>query len=219
MYVVAYKLNIWKLCGIMNLKKTDKKNYNKLVYFIYILSISLVYFIIKDIPLYKSYTKLVKIIYLVLASVTIKFIIDIFIYNIASDIYIFISFISYLGILFITLYVRNNTTNNIIEDPTYIKLWIKLIFSNYIVFINLIYNILLFIPLGIFISFINTEYIYKLFIICIFIIVNELIQYIYKLGVFDYIDIILNIIGTNIGYILIKLKKGEKDGQRKQETT
>ena len=31
-------------------------------------------------------------------------------------------------------------------------------------------------------------------------------------------NIILNIIGTNIGYILIKLKKGEKDGQRKQQT-
>lgn len=203
------------------MKIKENKQYNKILIanFIYISGAFLICYILKDIPLFIRYNNYVKIIYLLLIAITLKFIVDVFTYQRLDYIYILFSFFSYLGVLFITLYVRDNTNVNIVEDPRYIKIWIKLIFVNYTVFINLIYNILLFVPLGIFISFINMEYIYKLLIITIFIILNELIQYVYKLGVFDYIDIILNIIGTCIGYILIKIKKGEKYGQRKQKAT
>ena len=122
-------------------------------------------------------------------------------------------------ILFITLYVRKQSSENIIEDPNYIKDWIYILFSNYTVFINIVCNVILFIPLGIYISYIKLVDIYKLIIVIIFISINEYIQFIFKRGVFDFIDICLNLIGTILGYILFKVIKGEKhEGRQKQKT-
>lgn len=205
------------MCGIMNKNKKHKIYLIKFI--IYILSVVLLYIILNKIPLFNSYNIYIKILYLFLLEVVLSFIIDNLLSNKISNIYMLFSFFSYMIILFITLYVRKQSSENIIEDPNYIKDWIYILFSNYTVFINIVCNVILFIPLGIYISYIKLVDIYKLIIVIIFISINEYIQFIFKRGVFDFIDICLNLIGTILGYILFKVIKGEKhEGRQKQKT-
>ena len=198
----------------------NKKHKIYLIKFIiYILSVVLLYIILNKIPLFNSYNIYIKILYLFLLEVVLSFIIDNLLSNKISNIYMLLSFFSYMIILFITLYVRKHSSEDIIEDPNYIKDWIYILFSNYTVFINIVCNVILFIPLGIYISYIKLVDIYKLIIVIIFISINEYIQFIFKRGVFDFIDICLNLIGTILGYILFKVIKGEKhEGRQKQKT-
>ena len=74
----------------------------------------------------------------------------------------------------------------------YLDEWILYIFKNKIIFINIVGNILLFIPLGFFKGIIKSTLI---------IIIIEILQYILKRGIFDVVDIILNLIGVVIGKI------------------
>lgn len=92
----------------------------------------------------------------------------------------------------------------------YITKWIKLIFTNKVVFINLIGNILIFIPLGIFLKYFKIRFISAFVIIIILVISIETLQYLTKRGIFDIMDIFLNIIGASIGYMLIR-NRGEKN--------
>lgn len=201
------------------MNKNKKHKIYLIKFIIYILSVVLLYIILNKIPLFNSYNIYIKILYLFLLEVVLSFIIDNLLSNKISNIYMLLSFFSYMIILFITLYVRKQSSENIIEDPNYIKDWIYILFSNYTVFINIVCNVILFIPLGIYISYIKLVDIYKLIIVIIFISINEYIQFIFKRGVFDFIDICLNLIGTILGYILFKVIKGEKhEGRQKQKT-
>lgn len=118
--------------------------------------------------------------------------------------------ISYIILLLISLYFRKPLNHLQIENKDYIIKWLSIIFKNKIVFINIIGNICLFIPLGI----ILTNYIDKIYILLltsiVIIISLETIQYLSKRGIFDYIDIILNYIGVILGIILNKVKKEKR---------
>ena len=68
------------------------------------------------------------------------------------------------------------------------------------IFINVIGNLILYIPLYI---LMNNN---KVFSLLILIIILELLQYILELGVFDIIDILLNFIGVIIISIIYRMK-------------
>lgn len=107
--------------------------------------------------------------------------------------------------LIINLFMKVPSENNV-STKFYLKEWIKLLLVNRIVFINVIGNIILFIPLGYLLkSFLKDK------IICVIIgftipLILELIQFFTKLGVFDLIDILLNLFGTIIGLILKRIE-------------
>ena len=100
----------------------------------------------------------------------------------------------------ITIILVRRRSDKIVNDEFYIIDWIKLIFENEVVFINVIGNIVLYIPLYILLDG-------KFIIILVLIIVLELLQYILELGVFDIIDILLNITGLIITMIMYKVNK------------
>ncbi len=107
--------------------------------------------------------------------------------------------------LIINLYFRTPSTNEQFSTNFYLKKWFKLLFKNKIVFINVIGNVLLFIPLGYIVGNLKIRKInivIKIMIGILIIIALELIQYFTKLGVFDFVDILLNTIGYLIGLIL-----------------
>ena len=122
----------------------------------------------------------------------------------------------YALLLIIVLFNRSRLNEKIISDIDYIIKWKNLIFTNRIVFINLIGNILLFIPLGaILSSFIKIGLIKKILLAIVTIIVLEALQYILRLGVFDIIDIICNMIGVVIGIVFLSIPLTEKLSQNK----
>ena len=100
----------------------------------------------------------------------------------------------------ITIILVRQRSDKIVNDEFYIIDWIMLIFENEVVFINVIGNIVLYIPLYILLNG-------KFIIILVLIIVLELLQYILELGVFDIIDILLNITGLIITMIIYKVNK------------
>lgn len=87
-----------------------------------------------------------------------------------------------------------------------IKLYIEN-YSNCQIIINIFGNIFVFIPLGLLlpILFKICRNFAKLLILCLFIILFiEIIQFIFMIGYFDIDDIILNLIGCFIGYLVYK---------------
>ena len=105
--------------------------------------------------------------------------------------------ITYLIFLLIILFLRK-TSNLIVEDKFYLFKWIKLLFKDRTIFINIIGNIVLFIPYGYILrTLTKKKYIILLSIIPIICI--EVIQCVTLLGIFDVIDIMLNYMGTLIG--------------------
>lgn len=118
----------------------------------------------------------------------------------------FITFIIIYSIfLIINLLIRNQSKENI-NTIFYLKDWLKLLFSNKIVFINVIGNILLFIPLGFIINTLLDNFFYTMFLSLFIILILELMQFMTKRGVFDLIDVLLNMIGIVIG-LMIKRKE------------
>lgn len=115
-----------------------------------------------------------------------------------------IMLVIYILFLYLCLFDRDINKDKIYSDGTYIKKWIKLLFKNKIVFRNLIGNIIIFIPMGIFIKNMKTKKVYHFILAILIIICIETLQYITQIGVFDIIDILLNIIGTLIGYMIVK---------------
>ncbi len=122
----------------------------------------------------------------------------------------------YALLLIIVLFNRSRLNEKIISDIDYIIKWKNLIFTNRIVFINLIGNILLFIPLGAILSSFNKiGLIKKILLAIVTIIVLEALQYILRLGVFDIIDIICNMIGVVIGIVFLSIPLTVKLSQNK----
>ena len=132
------------------------------------------------------------------------------IFKITKTNYIYLYAIIYVILLYLVLFNREKFDESIYSDGTYITKWIKLIFTNKVVFINLIGNILIFIPLGIFLKYFKIRFISAFVIIIILVISIETLQYLTKRGIFDIMDIFLNIIGASIGYMLIR-NRGEKN--------
>lgn len=114
----------------------------------------------------------------------------------------------YTGIYFVLLYMvlfdRETIDERLFSDGGYILKWIKLVFTNRIVFLNLFGNIALFVPLGILLK----QFSLKPFLLGILslglIITIELLQYITQKGIFDVLDIVLNVLGITIGYMIVK---------------
>lgn len=114
-----------------------------------------------------------------------------------------IVYLCYIVLLGITLYFRKTLNEMSISSDFYLKKWLPIVFKNPIVFFNLIGNIILYIPLGIFIQKQSLPILYKLILGAFIVLALEGIQYITKKGVFDYIDLLLNGLGVGIGYLLV----------------
>lgn len=180
-------------------------NKNKIINIIIILTISIIiYFLIKDNYFFIHMKKGTIIITSILLSVV--FIKSIKTIKTKTNDNCLI--ITYTFLLIIILFHRPITNEKIIKlDFNYLTKWIKIIFKNKIVFENIFGNIILFIPLGIIINYQNIPQIIKIATILIITFIIELIQLTFNLGIFDILDIILNLIGGIIGLILTYQKK------------
>ncbi len=108
--------------------------------------------------------------------------------------------IVYSIFIIIILFFRKQSFTNIQKDFYLIK-WLKLLFTNRTVFINVFGNILIFLPLGFILKcLLKNIYLVLLFVLLI-IIILEFIQFKTLLGIFDIVDIILNYVGALIGII------------------
>lgn len=121
--------------------------------------------------------------------------------------YLYVIF--YLILLFLILFNRSKKEEFGYSNGSYIFKWMEFLFTNKIIFINVIGNIFLFVPMGIIIKIMKLKFFDFLLLVIFIIILIETIQYISKRGVFDISDIVLNLIGSILGYILIR-KRGEK---------
>lgn len=115
--------------------------------------------------------------------------------------------IVYSIILFLTLFVRKKYDTFQYNFEFYLLEWVKKMFVDKVVFVNLMGNLVLFMPLGFILSKINKNKLCNILIGMGIVIVLELCQFISKRGVFDIIDILLN----GIGLILLVLltRKGD----------
>ncbi len=113
---------------------------------------------------------------------------------------IFVTYI-YFVILYICLFNRKTLDERIFSSGEYIKDWLPKVFTNKIIFINIIGNIILFIPLGVIVSKLRYKLLISMIIILVIILSIETVQYLTKKGVFDVVDVVLNVIGASIGYI------------------
>lgn len=123
----------------------------------------------------------------------------------------YIYLIIYILFLYLCLFNRSMKENKIYSDGTYIKEWIKIIFKNKTVFKNVIGNIIIFIPMGIFLKTIHIKWVYQIILSILIIICIETLQYVTQIGVFDIMDILLNFLGTLIGYIIVKKKRWKNE--------
>lgn len=120
--------------------------------------------------------------------------------------------INYVIMIYILLLHRDRHNQNI-STNFYLWKWLDLLFTNQTVFINVIGNMIIFIPLGIIINQGPSRWHLKIIACLIIIVIIELLQYIFQKGIFDYIDIILNMIGAAIG-IIISIRKGKTYEQK-----
>ena len=197
----AYKLNIYEMCGIMN--NGSKKKYIYIRLLIYFIVGYFFNLIMNQITLFNHYNIFIKSIYIIFILCIIDFIIsDLLNFNL----YLKFNFIVIIYILFllVTLFYRPRLEQEI-ENPIYIFKWIKIIFQHDIVFYNIIGNILIFVPLG----YLLVKMDFKTYInIIVFIspIILEVFQYTFYRGIFDIIDVFLNMTGILVGYLIIKVK-------------
>lgn len=112
-----------------------------------------------------------------------------------------ISFIGYLLGLFTILFYREQIENNY-TNSDYINLWIKNLFSNKIIFINVFGNIILYIPFVYYLNLFSKNILFSIILVFNFIVIGEYVQYLLKIGVFDLVDIVINTLGVLI-YVLI----------------
>ena len=109
-----------------------------------------------------------------------------------------ISLTCYLLFILSFLFYRNPVEDNFNFD-FYLWDWLKLARKNRIVFINIFGNFCYLL-----LAFLYSREIFLLIIIAL-VLVLELMQYITKRGVFDIVDIFLNIVGISLGFVLRRL--------------
>ncbi len=144
------------------------------------------------------------------------FIFLVFIYMMAKNIIIddkeswIILNISYIILLLLTLYFRKKYDDYMYKDGFYLGEWLKYFLKNKTIFINILGNFLLFMPLGYILTKITKMRIIINVLIGIGIIIClEIIQFITKRGVLDIADILLNSLGLFISIIITK-ERGHK---------
>lgn len=119
--------------------------------------------------------------------------------------------ITYSILLFLTLFVRSKYDTYKYDFSFYLFEWFTKMFTSKVIFINLIGNLVLFMPLGFILSNINKGKIKRIILNIILgmgiIVVLEFCQFITKRGVLDLMDILLNSTGLIIGVLVTK--KGE----------
>lgn len=180
---------------------------NKIIYLIlgiYIILGIIMYSVLNNVFIFRSYPLIVKLLYIGSSLIVLQYIIYIFTKNRHLKVNNYFTLFSYAIFICISLYFRKSLNEETISESFYLDKWIKIIFSNKIVFMNIVYNILIFIPLGMLFRQYDMQIILKFILTFIIILLLETIQYVTKRGVFDYIDIILNITGALIGYIFTK---------------
>ncbi len=173
----------------------------KLIYNLFFLSIS--FLIVINIEQLRIYSLFLKTIIVILLTIILSYTLaELFeIKQVKTNVVLVAT--AYCLFLIIILMCRKQTEEKIISNPDYIKIWWKIIFTNKIVFLNLIGNLLLYFPFGIILKKKGTNIIVSILLMIIVIVSMELLQYITKRGIFDYIDIILNLLGSLIGYMLV----------------
>lgn len=105
----------------------------------------------------------------------------------------------FLGLITLLFYRKSAVGFNF---DFYLDDWLKYINRNKIILLNVIGNIIIFIPLGI--------YLKDLSIGLLVIILLEFLQVIFQRGMFDIVDIVLNTIGYLIGSLEVTLWKKTK---------
>lgn len=110
-----------------------------------------------------------------------------------------LSIVFYILMLFVFLLFRNKVTVSY-NFNIYLDKWLKIIHKNETVFINVFGNIFLFIPLTYLVFMVKRKYFLSLVIMFFLVLFFEFLQLITKTGVFDIVDILLNMIGI-IGVI------------------
>lgn len=173
----------------------------KIIYYLFFLLISLL--IVINIEQLMIYSVLLKTLIIILLTIILGYTIaELFEIKQVKTNFV-LATIAYSLFLIIILMCRKQTEEKIISNPYYIKIWWKIIFTNKIVFLNLIGNIILYFPLGLLLKKKGFNIIVSILIMFITIVTMEVLQYITKRGIFDYIDIILNLLGSLIGYMLV----------------
>lgn len=135
---------------------------------------------------------------------------------------LYIEFVIYCLFLIYVLFINKNFRNNFqmvnLKPFVTIQRYIKAVQYNYInpsiAFINLIANLILFVPMGFFLLILFEDKIKNIFVFSslnfLIIVSIEYIQYITSTGSADIDDIILNMIGIFFSYIFMKNKKIKK---------
>lgn len=129
--------------------------------------------------------------------------------------------LSLISYLFFTIIVMNfripleKYNYNLTID--YLKLWIENIRENKIISLNIISNLLLFIPVFYLLKKVITNNLYSLLITFFLIIILELLQMITKRGIFDIADIILNTFGVLIALVAILIYEVNHEKRQRKE--
>lgn len=133
--------------------------------------------------------------------------------------------IIYAVLLFLTLFCREKYDEFQYMEKFYLYTWLQNIFKNKTIFINVLGNTILFIPLGfILVNLVKRKSLSGLLGIAI-IVILEWLQFLTKRGVLDIVDIFLNSLGLILGVLITKKgdinlcmkKKKEKMKQKKQK--
>lgn len=113
----------------------------------------------------------------------------------------YIKLIGYYINLIVILFGRKIVDERV-STYYYLNDWIKLVLSSKIVFINIIGNLLLYIPIVFLSKSIIQSKTKNIFVSLVLIITLETLQYFLKLGVFDIIDILVNFIGVILSLLI-----------------
>lgn len=112
--------------------------------------------------------------------------------------------IIYSLLLILTLFFRKEYQEYQFVEDFYLQEWLQFLLKNKIVFVNIIGNMILFIPLGfILVNFSKYKSLSGLLGIAI-IVILEWLQFLTKRGVLDIVDIFLNSLGLILGVLITK---------------
>lgn len=151
------------------------------------------------------FTPLTKMIFSAIIVINLYALIRYFISKQRQDLKLLL--IAYLALVLGILFLRNPALEFQYTLKWYLPTWFKYLFSNRIVFVNVIGNILLFVPLGLIIRILDHSY-WRYLLCLVMILLLEVIQLVTKLGVLDLTDVILNYSGILIGFALYYMRKG-----------
>ena len=126
-----------------------------------------------------------------------------------------IALLSYLLMLVIFMTFREKVETSYNFD-WYLWKWLKIIGKNKTVLVNVLGNLFLFFPLSVIILSIKEKYFISFLLTIIIVVLLEIVQLVSRRGVFDLVDIVLNIIGIIIGMIGFRVisyisRKGKKE--------